>query len=151
MTETKNEHIYCAESDDIEHGYAFWLERLQLWQVDVRCTLMAITQAQSALLEHEEIVCKQFAEFRALEGLPDCDPEESKACESQLRGYYHRARRRQESLQHALTLVLQEYAAIEPVPAMPAVFERTSPLKDKVGEASWESFPASDPPSSNPG
>lgn len=151
MKETKSEHFHCAESEDRQHGHEFWLERLRSWQTEVRDTLMALSHVQQAMLEHEEMVNQRFNALQALETSAECNPQDRAYRESQLRGYYHRARRRQESLQSALNAILEEFAAIEPVQGIPAVFERTTPLKDRVGEASWESFPASDPPSTNPG
>lgn len=151
MTHTKEDQGRCVESEDSEHGYEFWLERLRGWQTEVRDTLLCITQVQEALLKHEQVVNEHFDALHALETSSACTPEARALQESQLRGYYHRARRRQESLRQSIDGILDEYSAIEPVQAVPVVFERTSPVKDKVGEASWESFPASDPPSSNPG
>lgn len=151
MTDTKNEQAHCVESEDSQHGHKFWLERLHSWQVEVRDTLLCMTKAQEELLKHVQIVHENFDRLHELAQSSECDAESLAHQESQLRGHYHRARRRQESLHHAIDLILEEYAAIEPVVAVPAEFARTSPVKDQVGEASWESFPASDPPSSNPG
>lgn len=147
MTRAKSNENPGEEMVVGEKGHEFWLERFLGWQTDVRMTLLDIARVQRTLLEHEEVVNEHLNSLRAAELDPESTVEECEYYESQLRGYYHRARRRQESLHRALELVLEEYAAIEPVPVMPVVFERTSPLKDRVGEASWESFPASDPPS----
>lgn len=138
--------LYVTRDD-----YAYWLEQFSSWQADVRETLNYLTLIQQALLEHVEEVETYLEALHEAESDPNRSPEQYDFREDLVRAHFHRARRRQESVLRAMNHLWDEFSAIEPISIpIPRVASRSG-IDDRVNEAGWESFPASDPPSSNPG
>lgn len=138
--------LYVTRDD-----YAYWLKQFSTWQTDILETLNYMSLIQQAMLEHVEEVEAHLEALHESELDPNRSPEQYDFRENLLRAHFHRARRRQESVLRAMNDLWEEFSAIEPISVpTPGVASRSG-IDDRVNEAGWESFPASDPPSSNPG
>ncbi|MBA2662469.1 MAG: hypothetical protein H0U74_09265 [Bradymonadaceae bacterium] len=147
---TNHQNQVLEPGDNVDEGHAGWLERLLLLQAEARETLACMAKIQVAMLEQEAGVEHYLLALKEAEQREGVTADELEYREGELRACFHRARRRHERVQSALGPIVEEFDAIEPLPTPYAVATRQK-AKDEVEEASMESFPASDPPSYNPG